>query len=210
MIVRFLRKLVFMFQVVLVLGCMYGCASVPKESVALSASIGNGISESRRSHINQLNYYFLLKREVLDQKIEQEYMPSLVAKIQASLKNSGKPETLAPNQIADVIRTVIHERDQKQAELEKTRLLLFEKLDAHYSMLAQSNLSLTTLLQSMIDVNEATTAAAGSVKTMSGNVIDLGAVDQKISEYLKQAGALAEKGTSLYEEIKTITEKKGE
>lgn len=203
-------KSIFMFQVVLALTTLFGCATVPKESVTLSAGIGKGINESRRSHIALLNTYFTLKQETLDHWIESEYAPKFVANIQAGLKKGGMPGTLAPEQLADVVKAIIKERDQRQADLEKTRLLLFEKIDERYSQLTLSNAGITALLQSLADVKEATASTSGMVKTDSGGTVDLAAIDKKISEYLKQMGTVAGIGTGLNEQVRAIIEKKGE
>lgn len=184
-----------------------GCASVPKESVELSKEVGRGISESQRSYTALLNSYFSTKRQQIDQWIEREYLPEYLSNIQAELKKAGQPTTLSTQQLKDVLHDVISERDQKHTDLENTRLLLLTISNEHYMLLSQGNAGVTGLLQSIVDVKEATSAAAQTIKTASGGKVDLELIDKEFNDYLKKAGAASAKATSLYETIKSAIDK---
>lgn len=196
--------------VVLVAFALGGCASVPKESVALSKEVGKGIAESQRSYTGLLNTYFVSKKQQVDQWIENEYLPEYLSNIQAELKKAGQPITLSPQQLKDVLRDVIVERDQKHTDLENTRLLLLTKSNEHYALLSQGNAGVTGLLQSMVDVKEATSSAKQSIKTTSGEKVDLEQIEKKFNDYLKKAGAASAKATNLYDTIKSALDKKGD
>jgi len=180
---KFIAVLLFSAAIVL-----SGCASIPKESVDLSAGIGNGIAESKRSHMNLLNVYFAAKRTELDRVIENEYLPSFVAKVQAGLIKAGLPATLTPTQQADVIKMVLKEQDERQGDLEKTRLYLYEYLDEHYTTLMRANAGVTALLQSAVNVKESTSQISGTLSSASGGKVDLNQLEEKFNEYLKDAG----------------------
>lgn len=195
---------------ILVAFALGGCASVPKESVELSKEVGKGIAESQRSYTGLLNTYFASKKQQVDQWIENEYLPEYISNIQAELKKAGQPTTLSPQQLRDVLRDVIVERDQKYTDLENTRLLLLTKSNEHYTLLSQGNAGVTGLLQSMVDVKEATSSATQTIKTASGEKVDLEQIEKKFNDYLKKAGAASAKGTNLYDTIKSALEKKGE
>jgi len=196
--------------VILVAFALGGCASVPKESVELSKEVGKGIAESQRSYTGLLNTYFTSKKRQVDQWIENEYLPEYLSNIQAGLKNSGQPTTLSIEQLRDVLRDVIIERDQKHTDLENTRLLLLTKSNEHYALLSQGNTGVTGLLQSMVDVRDATASTSQSIKTASGGKVDLEQIEKKFNDYLKKAGAASAKATSLYETTKSALENKGE
>lgn len=196
--------------VILVAFALDGCASVPKESVELSKEVGKGIAESQRSYTGLLNTYFTSKKQQVDQWIENEYLPEYLSNIQAGLKNAGQPTTLSIEQLRDVLRDVIIERDQKHADLENTRLLLLTKSNEHYALLSQGNTGVTGLLQSMVNVREATSSTSQSIKTASGGKVDLEQIEKKFNDYLKEAGAASAKATSLYETTKSALENKGE
>jgi len=196
--------------VILVAFALGGCASVPKESVELSKEVGKGIAESQRSYTGLLNTYFTSKKRQVDQWIENEYLPEYLSNIQAGLKNAGQPTTLSIEQLRDVLRDVIIERDQKHTDLENTRLLLLTKSSEHYALLSQGNTGVTGLLQSMVDVRDATASTSQSIKTASGGKVDLEQIEKKFNDYLKEAGAASAKATSLYETTKSALENKGE
>ena len=104
---------------------------------------------------------------------------------------------------------VIIERDQKQTDLENTRVLLLTKSNEHYTLLSQGNAGITGLLQSMVDVDEATSSAIKTIKTASDGNVDLEQIEKKFNGYLKKAGAASEKATNLHDTIKSTIEKKG-
>lgn len=198
------------FLVILLAFALGGCASVPKESVELSKEVGKGIAESQRSYTGLLNTYFASKKQQVDQWIENEYLPEYLSNIQAELKKSGQPTTLSPQQMRDVLRDVIVERDQKHTDLENTRILLLTKNNEHYTLLSQSNAGVTGLLQSMVDVKEAMSSATQTIKTASDGKVDLEQIEKKFNDdYLKKAGAASDKATNLYDKVKSALDKKG-
>lgn len=187
-----------------------GCASVPKESIELSKEVGKGITESQRSYTGLLNTYFATKKQQVDEWIENEYLPEYLSNIQSELKKAGQPTTLSTQQLKDVLRDVIVERDQKHTDIENTRLLLLTMSNEHYSLLSQGNASITGLLQSMVDIKETTSSAAQTIKTGSGGKVDLELIEKKFNDYLKKAGAASAKANNLYETIKAAIDEKGE
>lgn len=195
---------------ILVAFSLGGCASVPKESVELSKEVGKGIAESQRSYTSLLNIYFASKKQQVDQWIENEYLPEYLSNIQAELKKAGQPIAISPQQLRDIIRDVIVERDQKHTDLENARLLLLAKSNEHYTLLSKGNAGATILLQSMVDVKEVTSSAAQTIKTASGGKVDLEQIEKKFNDYLKKVGAASDKATNLYDAIKSALENKGE
>lgn len=198
------------FLAILVVFALGGCASVPKESVELSKEVGKGIAESQHSYTGLLNTYFASKKQQVDQWIENEYLPEYLSNIQFELKKADLPTTLTPQQLRDVLRDVIVERDQKHTDLENARLLLLTKSNGHFTLLSQSNAGVTGLLQSMVDVKEATSSASQTIKAASGWKVDLDQIEKKFIDYLKKAGAASDNATNLYDTIKSAIEKKEE
>lgn len=199
--------------VVTVIMCTFmitGCTTIPKETIELSKEIGNGLTEGQRSYTSLLNTYFASKKQQVDQWIEKDYLPAYISNIQDELKKAGQSTTLTPNQLTDVLRDVIAERDQKHTDLENTRLLLLTKSNEHYELLGQGNASVTGLLQSMVDKREATASATQTIKSISGGKIDVEQIEGKFDQYLRKVGAASSKATNLYEAIKSTFVNKGE
>ncbi len=200
-------KVILLFVMVFFLS---SCTSVPKDSVELSREIGNGILESQRSYTNLLNTYFASKKQQIDYWIENEYLPTYISNIQSELKKDGQTSILTPHQLTDILKDVIVERDQKHTDLENTRLLLLTKSNEHFGLLLQSNSSNTGLLQSMVDIKEATSSSKNALKSVSEEKINIEQIEYKFNEYLKKSGAASAKTTSLYDKVKSELEKKGE
>jgi hypothetical protein len=179
-----------------------GCVSIPRESVELSQALGKGLAEAQRRHIALLNVYFANKKQQVDHWIQKEYLPRYIQTIQSELKKAGRSPVLSPQQIADLLQDAMTERDQKQTDLEQTRILLLTRVNDYYATLYQSNASVTSLLQSAIKSKDATSTTIQSIKTLSNGALDLEQIDKKVDGYLKQVGAAASAESSLYTMVK--------
>jgi hypothetical protein len=192
------------FLLVIPLLFFSNCATVPKESLELNRLIGKGIDDNHQAQINLLNKYFEVKKKNIDNFIENEYLPKYIINVQATLAKNGMDTTLDYKKITDIIQRVISKRDSAYTEIDKTRILIQEKIDSNYQLLAQANSGLTSLLQSAISVNEAESEFTNKIKSMSSGTFDLDAIDKKFSGYLTTIGNDAGKGDSLYNQVKNI------
>ena len=190
---------------------LVGCASVPKESVKLSQEIGKGIASYHEAYINLLNEYFSQKRIVINNFILNKYLPKYMENLKNELKAAGEdPEKLHPFMVRDIVKDISEKRDSMHEELEKTRIAIIDAVSRDYLLLTSANSTVTGLLQSAVDVDEAASSLKGSIETLSGNRINFDIIDKKFEEYLLDAGSLSSERISLYEEIKEIfIEKEG-
>ena len=182
-----------------------GCAGMPKQSVQLSQEVGKGIASYHQAYTNVLNEYFAQKREAINRFILNTYLPAYIENIKAELKAAGEdPEKLHPFMVHDVVKDVAAKRDAMQEELEKTRIALIDAVSKDYLLLIHANATITGLLQSAVDVNEAAVSLSGSIETVSGNQIDFDEVEAKFNEYLLDAGSFSSNSISLYESVKAM------
>jgi hypothetical protein len=190
---------------------LVGCASVPKESVKLSQEVGKGIASYHEAYINLLNEYFSQKRIVINNFILNKYLPKYMENLKNELKAAGEdPEKLHPFMVRDIVKDISEKRDSMHEELEKTRIAIIDAVSRDYLLLTSANSTVTGLLQSAVDVDEAASSLKGSIETLSGNRINFDIIDKKFEEYLLDAGSLSSEGISLYEGIKEIfIEKEG-
>ena len=200
---------IFIVGLVLILG---GCASIPKESVKLSQEVGKGIASYHEAYTNLLNEYFSQKRTVINSFILNKYLPKYMENIKSELKAAGEdPEKLHPFIVRDIVKDISEKRDKMHEELEKSRIALIDAVFKDYLLLTNANSTITGLLQSAVDVDEAASSLTGTIKTLSGNQIDFDEIETKFNEYLLDAGSLSNKNISLYENVKEILKgKEGE
>ena len=67
----------YIFPILLIISCCYGCISIPQEAPELSVELGNQISSIEKSHITLLHKYFNDKREKIDNFVLHEWAPLL-------------------------------------------------------------------------------------------------------------------------------------
>lgn len=180
-------------SVILILQLYSGCASVPKESVALSQSIGKGLEENHRTHKNLLNKYFQSKKEEINKFIYQEYLPTFIKDFQALLKTNKMDTSLTQEQIKGIISRIITKRDQMQLDLEKTRIMIADTLDKQYILLFRANAQLTSFLESAIKNDEANEHLISTLQTSLNIPINLDTLEINFQESLKKAGENSKK-----------------
>lgn len=187
-----------------------GCATIPKESVSLSQEIGNGMVSQQSAYINLLNNYFALKRQAIDDFIEKEYLPAYIKNIQAKLQAANeKPDSFDSKMLSDIVAKIIQRRDGMQRELERVRIHILENVEGEHTRLLQANTSITALLQSAVDVKQASISAEETVKKVTSGRIDLEEIEKKFNEYLIKSGDLSSKAEDLFDLIKPFINKKG-
>ena len=186
------------------------CASIPKDSVALSKEIGKGIAENQRAYISLLNRYFDQKKKQIDSAIIEDYLPSYISNLRKELRKAGKdPDSFDSKMLGDVVSDVIQKRDEMQAELEKTRVMLTERISGDQTLLLQANATLTGLLGSAADVQEATSSLGEVLVKHVKPDFDLEEFEKVFDEYLVKAGDAAAKTERLYDKVRSIINRGG-
>ena len=181
-----------------------GCVSIPKESVDLNNVVAQGIQENHRVQINLLNKYFEQKKNDLNNLIINEYLPKLISNFQSSLKKNGMDTTLDSPKIEAILKLVMTKLDAANRELDKTKVLIQDKIDTNYQLIIQANSSLTNLLQSAANVSLAQSNFNSTIKSMTSESIDLNAIDKSISGYIVSVGNDAKSAVDVYENVKNI------
>jgi len=184
-----------------------GCARIPRESVELSDRIGGGITGEHRAYVALVNLYFDQKRELIDQWIEQKYLPTFVANVRAELKAAGRdPDVFNEELTVKLMRRVTQRRNEMQADLEKTRHALLDKVEANHALLRDANLQLTALLKSAADVQDSHSTLAAALTNSRRGTIDFAGIDKKLTEYLETAGNLSGSAQGLFEQLNSVME----
>lgn len=182
-----------------------GCASIPPESVALSRGIGDGMQNQHQAHVALVNLFFDEKKQALDQWIEGVYTPEFIKNFREALKAKGEnPDVFTGSMASEIVKRIVKARDQREAELDKVRTAIIERLNSNYGTLVKANAELTALLESAAKVNESTDSLLAAVKEGTGGKIDLEEIGKKFDEQLLKAGNAADTTTGFYESVRGL------
>lgn len=185
-----------------------GCASIPKEAVSLNQEVGKGIADNQNAYLNLLNAYFSQKSAEIDRWIQNEYLPAYISNIRAEMKKHGvEDKPFDEHMTKDMLTDIVKKRNDMQRDLEKARLSLWERITKDHVVLLQANASITGLLQSAVDVKEATSALGNKILKASGTDFTFSDFEKVFDEYLKKAGDASATGVSIYEGVKPLKEK---
>ena len=202
------NKLLLIPIVFLICLVLTGCASIPKEAVSLNQEVGKGIADNQRAYLNLFNAYFSQKGAEIDRWIQNEYLPAYISNIKAEMKKHGvEDKPFDEGMTKDMLTNIVKKRNDMQRDLEKTRLALWERITKDHVVLLQANASITGLLQSAVDVKEATSALGNKTLKTSGANFTFSDFEKVFDEYLKKADDASATGVSIYESVKLLIEK---
>jgi hypothetical protein len=196
--------------IVLTLIIVSSCARIPKDTVVLSKEVGKGIAENQRAYISLFNRYFEQKKTLIDQSITEKYIPLYIENIRKELEVAGQdPDSLGTERLKDILTDVIKKRDEMQSELEKTRIMLIERISADHDLLLQANATITGLLQSAVDVKEATSALGETLVKPLKSGFDFDEFEKIFDNYLDKSANIAGEAEKLSEKVKLLFKKGG-
>ncbi len=189
-----------------------GCATIPRQSIDLSESIGEGLERSRSAHLATLGAFHDRLAADNDAWIRTTFVPRLVAtageRIGAACRAAGDTSADCARLTTDDISALLEEamafRDEVQGALEKNYRATAQVIGRHYAALLRANAGVTALLRSAVDVDEATRDAAATAEMTTGVEVDTDAIQQAFSDFLRRAGETGADISELEETLEGI------
>jgi chloramphenicol O-acetyltransferase len=162
-----------------------GCATIPRESVKLSENLGTMISNSRASYINLVNHYFDQRVEAMRTFALNEYKPAFIKNIQKRLKEQNQEFTF--DRYDQAVTRVLKKTDEWVAEVEAQRTQVLNEVNAYYDLMTRANESVTSLLRSANQIEEARKKLTGDLEQKGDKLIDFEKLDQQTQAILNKA-----------------------
>ena len=143
---------------------LQGCASVPKESIALSQELEFMIMNSKRAHLELLDYNMRIQLERIDHFLQTEYIPSYVGSF---VDNSAVLETIESlesreeksAELLEFVQAALPIISKKRSEMTNVVMeinaAIRQSIEAHYQEMLNVNHTLTAHLASATSVVEA-------------------------------------------------------
>lgn len=185
------------------------CASVPKESVALSRELESMINSSRRAHIEMLEYNTQLQLDKVDNFLNEKWIPDFTSSF---VKESGILDNIenAPTnekkgaeilEFAQAALPIIEERRSEMTSvIFQMNNLVKQKIEEHYREMLYVNQALTAHLSSAAEVNDIREQLRDRIN-IKENLVPVDKMN-KILEDLIKSGAKAEKIPDLLQKFK--------
>jgi len=163
------------------------CISIPRESVELSAELAQMTMRSRKSHLELLDAYTMLRRDQAERFLEEEYIPSFTANFvqEANILNNIEDAPTPEAKGAEIVRN---------------------RIDSHYQEMLNINHALTAHLESAAKVVEIRQQLQSKMNVNVEELIPLDKMNE-IMEKLLKSGTQAEQIPSLLEEFKNKIKK---
>ncbi len=142
------------------------CATIPREAPELSSELGNRIAAIETAHLALLHKFFDLKRENLEQFLQEIWIPRLtekalndsaVQKVWTQVVNSKDPSDRSQFMLKTTSRLQkeIHKkREQLIVPLDAIERQIERRLEEDYGQVKTMNTSLTNLLLSYSKLSE--------------------------------------------------------
>ena len=146
---------------------MCGCASVPKESVELSATLGRDLAEIHRSHRALAVRYFETIKADIDKFVDEVYRPYIIKgaleefALVESIQNSGTSDDqtdallLLDVFVTEVTAEIQSFRAQMHEPVTQHEIEVLLAIDESYQAVQAANVIVTGHLASIIKVHDA-------------------------------------------------------
>jgi len=156
----------FLFVLVFIGLFLASCATIPREAPELSSELGNRIAAIETAHLALLHQFFDLKRENLEQFLQQVWVPHLTKNsLNDSATQSLWAQVVNSKDPSDRTQFLLKTTSRLQKQISEKRGELFGPLDAierqveqklqeNYSQVNSMNSSLTSLLVSSSKLTE--------------------------------------------------------
>lgn len=174
-----------------------GCATVPRESVDLSYTVGQDIESLHQSYRELINRYFEALRGQVNDAIDQVFVPAYIN----SFVTSGKLIQHAQNQRADLVeawariavKRIDRERRERLQPLYDTERELLTSVNEAFDKVVRANATITAQLSSVVKTQHAQDEMLESVKLkglrekINGALVDASAKTSKITNDISAA-----------------------
>lgn len=169
-----------------------GCATVPRESVDLSYTLGQDLESVHQSYRELITRYFEALRAQVNDSIDQVFIPTYIN----GFVISGKLIQDAQNQRADLVeawariavKRIDRERRERLQPLNNAEQELLASVNEAFDKVMRANATITAQLNSVVKTQQAQDEMLESVK--------LKGLREKISGALADASAKAGKITN--------------
>ena len=202
-----MKKFIFL---ILSMTFLFGCASIPKESVQLSATLGNDLQALHKSHRamvtlhygkikEQINQFVddvyapyaisqSLKIEMDDFKAGDESLPGLIKEASEGNDNASKEVLLYMQDFLEITNEDVElMRNELLLPIEQQEVELLLKVDNAYKNAIYANATLTAHLESIRKVKKTQSKAL--------QLIGLNNVHETITDYAVKASEIVDEAT---------------
>lgn len=201
------------------------CATVPKEAVDLSVTVGRDLGEVHRSHRELAIRYFDRMDADIESFVTEVYRPfmirktiedfELVAKIQAGLQPGADPDALDVMDVyvTEVMADLEDYRAQLRGTLLERRASVLRSIDDAYAAIQAANSVVTGHLASVRRVHEeqdALLAKAGLTGFRERFIDTTAGLSDRIAETVERGRRGEEKVDAVAESLKKLVETKSE
>lgn len=178
---------------------IFGCASIPKESVILSEELTSMILSARDSHLAIVEGYFNEKRKQVDKFLDKEWTPdymddfvktSGVLKDYENAKSENEKHKIM-NDFAKAASEEIYKRRMSMIDgLNKIENQCKHKIEEHYSNMLLTNQSLTAHLRSATKVTTTRNKLMNKLKILPEEILPLNKIEEKLEPIMEYKGKI--------------------
>jgi hypothetical protein len=205
-------KLFFLLTATGVSCLLFDCASVPKESVALSDELTGMIRSAEAAHLALLDQYLAQRRERATEFMEKVWIPAFMSN---AVKDTRILDSLDARQNQEEKEALLREfTEDASVQIQKRRATLFDAVDevgrtlreaitGHYSQMLAVSQALTAHLESAANVTEARDQMLASLKVDLKKLVPLNEVNGVLDKVMTY-GSKAEDVKKAVDEAKAL------
>ncbi len=193
-----------MKNLIFILLLITSCAKIPTQSVDLSNALKQEANRMHQMNIALVDYVFNEKKHMINEFIANEYAPAFVQNFIKLLPPDTDVKREMPEIIAAINPKIDDRRDSLLSVLQVQKNAIVKQLNTDYQAFDQAFVALQNMLASAAKLNATRTSIYDDVKNLSGNKINLSAINTLLDNFITGAGSVGEKATILSSSIQLL------
>ena len=195
---------------ILLLGLLNGlaaCTRIPLQTITLSEKIQEEGDRMHRLNLLLVHQVFAEKKSRVNDFIQKEYTPKLVAKMTEDLADETDPRSVLPEMMAAALPLINERQYSMQLALDSAKTKLLDQLNADFKQYQLATTEMKKLLESAVKLNESKKQLLNQSQWLNKKGINYEQLAELLDRFIQSSGNIGGMVVNLNKDLEKILER---
>ena len=195
---------------ILLLGLLNGlaaCTRIPLQTITLSEKIQEEGDRMHRLNLLLVHQVFAEKKSRVNDFIQKEYTPKLVAKMTEDLADETDPRSVLPEMMAAALPLINERQYSMQLALDSAKTKLLDQLNADFKQYQLATTEMKKLLESAVKLNESKKQLLNQSQWLNKKGINYDQLAELLDRFIQSSGNIGGMVVNLNKDLEKILER---
>ena len=192
---------------ILLLGLLNGlaaCTRIPLQTITLSEKIQEEGDRMHRLNVLLVHQVFSEKKRRVNDFIQKEYTPKLVAKMTEDLADETDPRSVLPEMMAAALPLINERKYSMQLALDSAKIKLLDQLNADFKQYQLATTEMKKLLESAVKLNESKKQLLNQSQWLNKKGINYEQLAELLDRFIQSSGNIGGMVVNLNKDLEKI------